>query len=77
MQAAARWAATRKAGVAKVAPDVDAYLLPRCSLAERQLRTAQRDRPRARLPQRPAEQELLLVLVHNKVRPAHFCRPLQ
>ena len=68
LQAAAKWAAARKVGVAKVASDVDAYLLPPCGLAERQLRTARKERPAARLPQRPADRELLLVIVHNKVR---------
>lgn len=67
-QAGGRWASARKVGVAGVAPDVDAYLLPPCTLAERQLRGARRDRPAARLPQRPSDGELLLVLVHNKVR---------
>lgn len=68
LQAAAEFLKRRRAGVAEPAPGLEAYFLPPGGMADRLLRAAREDSPDAPVPRRVSHSEMLLVVIHPKVR---------
>jgi len=74
-QAAAEFLKRRRAGVAEPAPGLEAYFLPPGGMADRLLRAAREDSPGAPVPRRVSDSEMLLVVIHPKVRFKGLNRP--